>query len=477
MNLDQIAARTTAGELVRRTIAALPGEPAWLVGGAVRDVALGREVKDLDLAVAGSPEKAARAVAAGLGGSAFELSAEFATWRARDRGGEWQVDLTALRGPGIEEDLSHRDFTLGAIAVDLVTGRGIDPTGGLDDLSAGVIRAVGSGSFADDPLRLMRLARLVAQFGWSVEPGTADLARAEAGRAADPAGERILTELCLLVAAPDPVAGITTLDSLGILRTVLPEVTGLHGVIQGPNHHLDVYGHTLEVLEGVLLIESDLERFTGERSPEVRELLNGPLADGITRSSGLRLAALLHDCAKPQTRTETGGIISFRGHDRDGAEMVRAIFRRLRASNRLAEYAAAITSHHLVLGFMVPEHPLNRHQVYAYLKHTDPVTVDVTLLTVADRLAARGSASIASREMIEAHLQLAREMVAHGLDWRRDGAPEPFLPGDRLAAELGIEPGPDLGRVVEALAEARYTGEIHSASEAVEFGRRFLDAG
>ncbi|MBK5111014.1 MAG: hypothetical protein JJE10_06550, partial [Thermoleophilia bacterium] len=138
---------------------------------------------------------------------------------------------------------------------------------------------------------------------------------------------------------------------------------------------------------------------------------------------------------------------------------------------------AAITSHHLVLGFMVPEHPLNRHQVYAYLKHTDPVTVDVTLLTVADRLAARGSASIASREMIEAHLQLAREMVAHGLDWRRDGAPEPFLPGDRLAAELGIEPGPDLGRVVEALAEARYTGEIHSASEAVEFGRRFLDAG
>jgi poly(A) polymerase len=137
---------------------------------------------------------------------------------------------------------------------------------------------------------------------------------------------------------------------------------------------------------------------------------------------------------------------------------------------------AEITRHHLILGFLVPEAPLTDSQVYAYLRHTDPVTVDVTLLTVADRLAARGSASIASREMVKGHLALAQEMVGHGLDWRRDGPPAPFLPGDELAAKIGIEPGPELGRVVEALAEARYTGEVGSASEAVEFGRRFLEA-
>ena len=476
MRLAEVASRAIAEDLVGRTRVAIAGEPAWLVGGAVRDAALGREVRDLDLAIAGSPEDAARAVAAGLGGNAFELSAEFATWRVRDRGGEWQVDLTALRGPGIEDDLRRRDFTVGAIAVDLATGAGIDPTNGLADIESGVVRAVAPGSFADDPLRLMRVGRLVAQFDWTVDGETAGLARAAAGRAAEPAGERILAEFCLLAAAPHPVAGIETLDALGVLDAVLPELTALHGVVQGPNHHLDVYGHTLEVLDGVLLIESDLERFTGARSPEVREMLNEPLADGVTRSTGLRMAALLHDCAKPLTRTERDGIISFRGHDRDGAEQVKEIFGRLKASNRLAGYVAEITRHHLVLGFMVPEQPLNRHQVYAYLKHTDPVTVDVTLLTVADRLAARGSASIASRQMVESHLELARDMVGHGLDWRRDGPPEPFLRGDRLAAELGIEPGPELGRVVEALAEARYTGEISSASEAVDFGRRFLDA-
>jgi len=123
---------------------------------------------------------------------------------------------------------------------------------------------------------------------------------------------------------------------------------------------------------------------------------------------------------------------------------------------------------------MVPERPLDRHQIYQYLTHTDPVSVDVTLLTVADRLAARGSSSIANDEMVAGHLELASEMVADALQWRRTGPPAQFMPGNQLARELGIEPGPDLGRVIDALAEARYAGEVDSASEAVEFARRFL---
>ena len=194
----------------------------------------------------------------------------------------------------------------------------------------------------------------------------------------------------------------------------------------------------------------------------------------MSRSTGLRLAALLHDCAKPQTRKDDNGFISFRGHDVEGAEAIGQIFGRLKSSNRLADYVAALTRHHLILGFMVPQRPLDRHQVYRYLSHTDPVSIDVTLLTVADRLAARGTSSIANDEMVAGHLELASEMVADGLEWRRTGPPAPFLPGDELAEELGIEPGPDLGRVIDALAEARYAGEVGSASEAVEFARSFL---
>lgn len=464
-----------AVDLVSRVNAALDGASAWVVGGAVRDVALEREVNDLDIAVAESPRQSARAVADALGGFAFELSSEFPTWRARDREGSWQVDLAELRGGDIGSDLALRDFTVGAVAVDLVTGDGLDPTGGLDDIEAGIIRAAGPESFSQDPLRLMRAARLASQFKWGIAPETVALGLETSPRAAEPAGERILAELCQLMATEDPVIGLKAMDSLGLFESVLPEIGALKGVIQGPNHHLDVYGHTIEVLEGILRIESDLETFVGDSAEGVRALLDTELADGISRSTGLRLGALFHDCAKPATRRDEDGFVSFRGHDVEGAATIKGVFKRLRSSNRLAEYVAALAEYHLILGFMVTQRPLSRRQVYGYLKRTDPVSVDVTLLTVADRLGARGSGSIASDEMVTGHLELAGEMVADGLEWHRTGPPAQFLPGNELAERLGIKPGRDLGRIMEELAEARYAGEIDSASEAVEMARRLLD--
>src|SRR5215203_7100785 len=132
----------------------------WIVGGAVRDAALGEEVRDLDLAVAGDPKPVARAIAAELGDHAFELSAEFRTWRVVSRRHGWQVDLTAIRGDAIEEDLAGRDFTIGAVAVPLGDGEAVDPFSGLADLDARLLRAVGEQSFGEDPLRLLRAARL-----------------------------------------------------------------------------------------------------------------------------------------------------------------------------------------------------------------------------------------------------------------------------------------------------------------------------
>ena len=476
MQLGQLASRALEAPRAGQLREVLAGVPAWLVGGAVRDVALGREVNDLDLAVSGPPAAPARKIAAELDGVAFELSEEFPAWRVTGGEGKWQVDVAGLRAETIEDDLALRDFTLGAIAVDLHGEQALDPLGGLADLEAGLIRACGPASFSDDPLRLMRAARLVAQFGWEIEPETMSLARRSAAEAAHPAGERRLAELLLLIGARDPLGGLGAMDAIGLFEILLPEIGQLHGVIQGPNHHRDVFGHTMEVVEGVLRIETELERFTGDRAPEVAGYLARPLADGVTRGVALRLGALFHDCAKPQTRQEEDGFISFRGHDQLGAKQIEARFRELRASRRLTGYLADLARHHLILGFLVPSSPLDRRQVFAYLDHTDPVAVDVTLLTVADRLAARGGARIASQEMVAAHMELAREMVAHGLDWDRTGPPRQFLPGNELALELGIETGPRLGEVMAELSAARYAGEINNANEAVEHARRFLEA-
>jgi tRNA nucleotidyltransferase/poly(A) polymerase len=456
--------------LARRALGGAEG--VWIAGGAVRDAALGREVDDLDLAVAGDPAAAAKAIAREGGGHSFELSAEYATWRAVAADGSWQVDLTALRGETIEADLAERDFTIGAVALPLGGSEPVDPFGGLPDLEGRVLRVVGERSFASDPLRLLRAARLAAGLGLELDPATASLARAEAPRASEPAGERQLAELRQLVGGPDPLRGMALLDELGLTAVVLPELEALRGVEQGPNHHLDVHGHTMAVLEQTLAVEADLERFGGERVEELAALLGEPLADEMSRGTALRFGALVHDIGKPATRSEQGGFVTFVGHDRDGVAIVGGLCKRFRASRSLTRHLQGLTLHHLRLGFLVHEAPLPPRRVHEYLRATEPVGADVTLLTIADRLSARGSGPFATEEAIEAHLALARQMLAAALDWRRDGPPRPLLRGNELAAELGLAEGPEVGELLAELEAAQYAGEISTKAGAVELARR-----
>ncbi|MFT3865738.1 MAG: HD domain-containing protein [Solirubrobacterales bacterium] len=450
-----------AAPLPRAAIAALGGgEGVWVAGGAVRDAALGREVGDLDLAVAGDPGAVARALGRELGEHAFELSAEFGTWRVVAASRGWQIDVTALRGATIDDDLAARDFTVGAVAVPLAGGEAVDPFEGLVDLERGLLRAVGPRSFEEDPLRLLRAARLAVELNLRLDAETVALAHDSAARAAEPAGERQLAELRRLLASAEPLRGLELLDELRLTAVVLPELEATKGVGQGPNHHLDVHGHTLEVLEHTLAIEADLPRFVGEeRAAETAAMLAELFADEMDRATALRFGALLHDIAKPATRAEKDGFVGFRGHDVEGAKAIGEIMGRLRASRKLTRYLQALALHHLRLGFMIKDAPLSPRRVHEYLRATEPVTVDVTLLTVADRLAARGAGPIASPEMVEAHLALAREMVAAALDWRREGPPEPLLRGDEIAAELGID-GPEIGAKLAELEAAQYAGEV-----------------
>ena len=375
----------------------------------------------------------------------------------------------------VRRDLRLRDFTVNAIAAPLHGGGPIDPTGGATDLASSILRATSERSFADDPLRLLRAARIAAALGLEVEAGTIELARSDAARAAEPAGERQFAELALLLTGPDPLRGLALLDELEATPVVLPELDALRGVRQSANHHLDAHGHTLEVLRRALEVEADVATYAGAAASEVEAILAEPLADGLTRRDGLRFAALLHDVGKPATRREKDGWVSFIGHDAVGAEMVRELCRRLRTSSRFAAYLASLTRDHLVLGFMVRDRPLPPRRVLDYLRRTSPWPVDTTLLTVADRLSAQGG-SVPS-EAIEGHLELAREMLEAAVEWERLGPPGPLLRGDEIAAELGIEAGPAIGEAVAELEAAQYAGEVSDRDAAVAHLRAWVESG
>jgi poly(A) polymerase len=452
----------------------------WIVGGAVRDELLGRPVRDVDVAVAGDPAPVARAVADRVGGPVFRLSEAFGAWRVIDRRSGQVWDFSPLQGETIEEDLGKRDFTVNAMAREarvaeepgLAAGELIDPVGGRRDLDARVLRVLGPEAYERDPLRRLRLARFAAELGFEPDPETARLTAAAAPGVADAAGERIFAELRRLVIADGALTGVELADRLGLLRAVLPELSELHDVEQSRYHHLDVYNHTLEVLAMQIDMERRLCELFGADAGRLRRILDEPLADDLTRAQALRFGALLHDIGKPATReTRPDGRVTFMGHDRLGERMVRSVCRRLRTSERLARFLEGLTRHHLVLGFLVHERPLGRRGIFRYLARTSPVEVEVTLLSCADRLATRGRRA---EEATEAHLELARELMRAALDWREHGPPPVPIRGDELARELGIEPGPELGRLLAELTEAAYAGEVTTRAEAIAAARRLL---
>lgn len=448
------------------------GPRCWLVGGVVRDALLDRPVGDVDIAVDGDPRQAANTVARALGGPAFALSEAFGSWRALDRDRRVSYDVSALQGASIEEDLARRDFSINAIAVPLQGGEAIDPHGGRADLAQRTLRVLGASAYQEDPLRALRLVRLVSELGFAPDPETERLTAAAAPRLVEVSPERVFAELQRMVAAPGVLAGIDLGARLGVLGAVLPELTALTGIEQSRFHHLDVYRHTLEVLERLMEVEADLERFFGELAEPVADVLAQPLAGELTRGQALRFGALLHDIAKPQTRgAREDGRVTFIGHDVAGQELSRAMLTRLRTSERLRAYVGALTRHHLALGFMVHRMPLEAGDVYGYLDRVEPVEVEVTLLSCADRMATRGEGQ---EPWIDTHLELARELMGPALRWRAAGPPGVPIRGDELAGELGIDVGPRIGELLAQLRRAVYTGEVSNRSQAVAFADRAI---
>jgi putative nucleotidyltransferase with HDIG domain len=265
------------------------------------------------------------------------------------------------------------------------------------------------------------------------------------------------------------------MDEAGLLRVLLPELEALKGVEQNPYHHLDVWGHTLEVLDQLVELEGDLEAVFGPHAEAVRRELDRPLADELTRGQALRLGALLHDIGKPATRAVSPeGRVLFWGHDQLGARMSRDVARRLRASTATGDYLAQLALHHLRLGFLVHHRPLSRRDVYDYMRACEPVELEVTVLTAGDRMATRGERT--RSEAIEDHLELVRELVAEALAWRANPPRSPVT-GEELMEALELEPGPEVGRLLEELRKAAFAGEVSSKEEALRYAREVAGAG
>jgi putative nucleotidyltransferase with HDIG domain len=305
---------------------------------------------------------------------------------------------------------------------------------------------VSSQALADDPLRSLRAIRIAVELGLTLDAATGRAVTDNAKGLEGVASERIFAELKRVVSADEVLRGLAMMDEHGLTDVVLPELNALKGIEQSHFHHLDVHDHTLAVLDEVTKLDDPL--------------LAEPFSDELTRGEAMRWAALLHDAAKPQTRGFLpGGRVTFLGHDTAGAELAKAVLGRLRSSAKLREYVAALILHHLDAGFLVHERPLDRRTIWRYLQNTRPYSADITLFTVADRLATRGANA---GPAIEAHLDVARTL----LDAAGEPIPKPLVRGDELI-KAGIEPGPRLGTILAQLDEDHFAGAISTREQAL----------
>lgn len=492
--LDTGATRLLA--VVRDAVAAVSGgSRAYLVGGFVRDGLLGRRTADVDIAVADGLAGAGW-LADRTGGRYVLLDAVAGVGRviieAAEFGeGRWQVDFSTAEG-GIEQDLARRDFTMNAIAVDLeqlmAPGRRvelIDPFDGRGDLGRGLVRAVSDGVFESDPIRLLRAVRFAAELGLEIDDATASLLRASAGLIVGVAGERIREELLRLLAVPGSGRCLAQLDEFGLLTALIPELDAARDFEQPKEHQWNVLEHSLKTATAVdfLLRQGDWEYvsdgvldivpWSPRLADHFRRKISGASPGGSTASALLRLAAVLHDVAKPGTRTvEADGRTRFLGHPREGAATAVVVSERLRFSVRETRLLETMVREHLRPTQLAQSGPPSRRAIYRYLRDTGDAALETLFLSLADHLATRGPTL--NLDGWRQHVTDIELVMAGYFEETSQPRPVKLVDGHDLMRVFGIAPGPRLGAMLEVVREAQAAGEVTTPAEALDLVRRNL---
>lgn len=458
-----------------------------LVGGAVRDGLLGRPLHDLDYVVDGDATTLGAALGRALRGALVPLDLErdmvrVVFWHG---GSRFYADFAGRQGQDWSADLHARDFTVNAIAV-TPDGRYLDPLDGRGDLAAGWLRATNEGAFRDDPLRTLRAVRLSAELGLNIVEQTAGWIRRDAPLLPRAAAERVRDELVRILGVPSAARHLDTLDDLGLLTRVLPELAATKGIEQSPPHEWDVWTHTrmtVEAVEGVLgslagthfnLVNlgvpgwawGDLIKRLGPLQSDLVAHLGRVVSDTRDRGFALKLTAVLHDVGKPHTLSVgDDGRIHFYNHEGAGAELAAARLRTLRFSGDEVALVHTIVLNHLRPGHLERTKGPTRRAIYRYFKATGDAGVEVALLSLADMLATWGP-SLASRRWLH-KLDVATILLTAYFDQPETVVPLPLINGHELMDALELSPGPEVGRLLEAVREAQATGEVTSREQAL----------
>lgn len=454
------------------------GVSAYLCGGTVRDLLLNRRFRDVDVVLSGRVFEAANLFHSKIKAPFFILDKERQVARVVCAEGNW--DFSGYRNHTIEGDLKKRDFTINAIAIDwqdFYPGQNIqkivDPYVGAADLKRKIIRTVSENSLQDDPLRMLRAYRIQAEVGFEIDPEVLSQIEKQHALITDVAGERIREELDRILFLSDSAATWRQLGQSSLFDSLFPEMKPMKGCEQGGYHHLDVWNHSLLVLENFEKFILSIPNVFSKHARSIRQYLHENPGT-LDRLRLLKWAGLLHDIGKPQTRElKEPGRWRFHGHDHVGAELAESLLKRLKFARKDSLVISSVIEHHLRPLNLFNVEDRQEDHVYRFFRAAGQEATGILLVAYADITAAKGALSDPPRDA--EFLKFLQEVVGYYYEEYYPAVSMPeLIKGRDLIAKLQMKPGPQMGELLKEIREEQLRGILKNRQDALSFASNWL---
>lgn len=463
---SKIIEKIKSDEILAKIIDKFDNE-IYLVGGTVRDFYMGLESTDRDIIVMDENAKEFALKLSELFQATFvPLDEENKIYRIVLPDKINYIDVTNPVGDSIEKDLMRRDLTINAIAVNIRTGELIDISGGVTDIMNKCINYVNELNFVDDPLRLLRVYRFQALYGFQLAPETINAVCKYSDLIHKPAVERINYELLKLFGGEYAHVALENMNKTWILEEIFPFVKELKQVPPNSHHHLDLFHHSIETVKQVQILYN-------EAPDEVKEHLSRIDFGGFSRLAHLKLAAFMHDIGKFSTWTIEEGKHRFIKHDDVGSKMSVKILKDLHFSNKQIDYVSSMIKYHIYPSHVMTSPQITEKIMMRYVRKMDTNSIDAIILAQADRLSARGPEI--TDQIVERNITSLNMLLRFYLEARETLKPLPkLLSGNDVMQILNIKPSKRLGEIMDALHEAQISGDVITKEHAIEFVKNMI---
>jgi tRNA nucleotidyltransferase/poly(A) polymerase len=465
-------------EIIKKINSVSKGYDVYTSGGFARDLFLKRKHKDIDLIVDGDALNYAKKVAAVFKAKLITLDEDTEIYRIILKDYEIpNIDVSLFNGKTIEEDLQNRDFTVNAIAFNLKYFEDfkkhiiLPNKNTVVDLKTKTFNVVSNKTFKDDPLRMLRAFRFVAEFkGFKLSKKTLVQIKQNAKFIKSVAPERIKNEFFRVLMSKNSSKLIEDMDSCGLLSAVFPEIGKMKKAKKKYYYHLGgLFQHSFETLKAAENILNNLKKYFSRKSIELQEHFNEgePFSENVTRAALLKFVALFHDNAKPETAKFENGKMHFFGHEELGANKLKEIMLSLKFGKKDIETAIFLVRHHMRPSTLTRNNIVTKKASMKFFRDIDNNTPDLIVLSMADWHSYK-SLKVFSPKELKLQEKSAKGLIKEYYEVKNTKPLPKVIDGNMIMKKFSLQPGPWIGELLKFVNEAQFGGKILNKKDSLK---------